>query len=337
LICTLPGTWTSTHDQSKGGFSQNFSGIIIYTFATMKLTLAFCAVYLQLAACLAFAPKSIPYKSLLTAKASIVTEDESTKAPLFDPLGLYPESAPERSEGMLQPLESALVNENAVTDPMGLYSDKTELDNVPMSASLPFLKRPIMLDGTVPGDRGFDPFNFSSDKDALQWYRTAEIKHARLAMLAAVGWPLAELFDRKLAFLFGLKPLLVFQDRVPSVLNGGLDRTPAAYWAAALGIAFAIESMAFLKEGSAAKNGSQYTPGDLGFDPVGLAKGISKKERMFLGESEIFNGRLAMLAITGFALQEWWTQNSVINQTPIFFKPINVVLEQLQDAAGNGF
>lgn len=303
----------------------------------MKSTLALCTFYVQFAACLAFAPKITPSKSYLTMKASIVTDDEPTKAPLFDPLGLYPESAPERAEGMLQPLEAAPVNDNVVTDPMGLYSDKSEIKNVPMSASLPFLKRPVMLDGTVPGDRGFDPFNFSSDADALQWYRIAEIKHARLAMLAAVGWPIAELFDRKLAFLLGLKPLLVFQDRVPSVLNGGLDRTPPAYWAAALGIAFAIESMGFLKEGSAAKNGSKYTPGDLGFDPLGLAKGKSKEERMLLGESEIFNGRLAMLAITGFALQEWWTQNSVINETPIFFKPINVVLEQLQDAAGNAF
>ena len=106
-----------------------------------------------------------------------------------------------------------------------------------------------MLDGTsIPGDRGFDPFNFSSDASALQWYRTAEIKHARLAMLAAVGWPLAELFDKPAAAALSLKPLLVFQDRVPSVLNGGLDRTPAAYWAAVLGVAFAIETMDLIKQ-----------------------------------------------------------------------------------------
>lgn len=295
----------------------------------MKSSFTFIiTIYCQLAACLAFAPSTSPNLPLFVLKASTVTDKESNGNPLFDPLGLYPSTSPERTEGVLQPLESALENDNPVTDPMGLYSDKSKVDNVPMSASLPFLKRPIMLDGSVPGDRGFDPFNFASDESALQWYRTAEIKHARLAMLAAVGWPIAELFDRKLAFLFGLKPLLVFQDRVPSVLNGGLDRTPAAYWAAALGIAFAIESIGFLKETRAANSGLQYTPGDLGFDPIGLARGKSQKERMYLGESEIFNGRLAMLAITGFAIQEWWTQNSVINETPIFFKPINVVLEQ---------
>jgi hypothetical protein len=303
----------------------------------MKSAFVFATISFHLASCLAFSPNNSPNKAWSVLKASTVTEDESKQAPLFDPLGLYPENAPERVEGLLQPLESALENNEGVTDPMGLYSDKTKVDNVPMSASLPFLKRPIMLDGTLPGDRGFDPFNFSPDANALQWYRSAEIKHARLAMLAAAGWPIAELFDRKLAFLFGLKPLLVFQDRVPSVLNGGLDRTPGAYWAAALGIAFAIESIGFLREESAAKAGAKYTPGDFGFDPLGLAKGKSKAERKYIAEAEIFNGRLAMLAITGFAIQEWWTQNSVINQTPIFFKPINVVLEQLQDAAGNGF
>ena len=55
-----------------------------------------------------------------------------------------------------------------------------------------------MLDSSVPGDRGFDPFNFSSNEHSLQWYCNAEIKHARLAMLAAVGWPLAELMNKSI-------------------------------------------------------------------------------------------------------------------------------------------
>jgi Chlorophyll A-B binding protein len=278
----------------------------------------------------AFSPnnKAAPAKVALSVASS-----EATK-PLFDPLGLYPTNAPERKEGRLQPLESSPLSDTTVKDPLGIYTDKTEIDNLPMSASLPFLKRPPMLDGTIPGDRGFDPFNFSSDANALQWYRTAEIKHARLAMLAAVGWPLSELLDKKLAYLFDLKPLLVFQDRVPSILNGGLDRTPAAYWAAALGVAFAIESFGMLKAENAAN--ADYTPGDLGFDPLGLA-GKSGEERMFKAEAELFNGRLAMLAITSFALQEWWAQSAIINQTPIFFKPINIALEQLQDATGAAF
>jgi hypothetical protein len=284
----------------------------------------------------AFSPNQAPIKVASAVKSS-TGSDQATKKPLYDPFGLYPENSPERIEGRLQALESSGLNpdEQTVKDPLGIYSNKNEIDDIPMSASLPFVKRPPMLDGTIPGDRGFDPFNFSSNENALQWYRTAEIKHARLAMLAAVGWPLAELFDKKIAYALELKPLLVFQDRVPSILNGGLDRTPAVYWASALGVAFAIESFGLIKSRNAAKAGSDYTPGDLGFDPLGLA-GKTGEERMFKAEAELFNGRVAMLAITGFAVQEWWTQNSVINETPFFFKPINIVLEQLQDAAGNG-
>ena len=169
--------------------------------------------------------------------------------------------------------------------------------------------------------------------------RNAEVKHARLAMLAAAGWPLSELLDKKLAYLVGLKPLLVFQDRVPSVLNGGLGRTSPAFWAATLGVAFAIESLGLMRSKSAEENGVKYVPGDLGFDPFNLA-GKNVEEKNFKLEAELFNGRLAMLAITGFALQEFWTVNSVINETPIFFKPINVALEQLAaqvaEVAANG-
>lgn len=308
----------------------------------MKIIITCVAFTLQSSVVSAFSPAKLNCQRLVSShlQLSPTVSNEAvvpTDKEVYDPLGLYPENAPERTEGTLQPLESSTADDNkTIKDPLGLYVDKSVVDDAPMSASLPFLKRPVLLDGTLPGDRGFDPFNFAYDANALQWYRTAEVKHARLAMLAAVGWPLSELLDRKLAFLFNLKPLLVYQDRVPSVLNGGLDRTPGAYWAAALGVAFAIESLGFLKESKAANTGTQYTPGDLGFDPLGLAKGNSMQERKYKAEAELFNGRLAMLAITGFAIQEWWTQNSVINETPIFFKPINVVLEQLQDAAGNG-
>jgi hypothetical protein len=262
--------------------------------------------------------------------------DNDDSRPLFDPLGLYPQQ--DRKGSRLQPLEPMLAPVGPVKDPLRLYQGTgvDEIDKIrPMSASVPFLERPPMLDGSsLPGDRGFDPFNFASDTERLQWYRTAEIKHARLAMLAAAGWPLAELLDRKLAFLVNMRPLLVFQDRVPSVLNGGLDRVPGAYWAAALGVAFAIETLGQLRENSANNMGREVTPGDLGFDPLGLA-GKTKAERFYQMEAELFNGRLAMLAITSFALQEWWTSNSIVNQFPIFFKPINIALEQMQEMAGN--
>ncbi len=55
-------------------------------------------------------------------------------------------------------------------------------------------------------------------------YREAEIKHTRLVMLAAVGWPLSELFDKKIAAALGMDPLLDGADCASSLLNGGLSK-----------------------------------------------------------------------------------------------------------------
>jgi len=46
------------------------------------------------------------------------------------------------------------------------------------------LNSPMLLDGTMAGDRGFDPFGFADSTARLTEFREAEIKHARLAMLA---------------------------------------------------------------------------------------------------------------------------------------------------------
>lgn len=86
------------------------------------------------------------------------------------------------------------------------------------SKSIPFLRRPPNLDGTTyAGDVGFDPLNFSSSSpEQLVYYREAEVKHSRLAMLAAAGWPISELLDKKLAGLLDMDSVLGSNDRVPS-------------------------------------------------------------------------------------------------------------------------
>merc|ERR1712071_267560 len=91
--------------------------------------------------------------------------------PISDPLGLYPESSSERVAGIITPVEPSVVSDNIVTDPLNMYkegsvNDPKEVTSEPdMSASLPFLKRPPMLDGALAGDLGFDPFGFAQTKD----------------------------------------------------------------------------------------------------------------------------------------------------------------------------
>ena len=60
------------------------------------------------------------------------------------------------------------------------------------SRSIPILNRPKNLpgDGSLAGDEGFDPLGLSNIGELgfdLYWMREAELKHARVAMLAFVG------------------------------------------------------------------------------------------------------------------------------------------------------
>ena len=59
--------------------------------------------------------------------------------------------------------------------------------------------------------------------------------------------------------------------------------------------------------------------GDYGFDPLGIAKEEGAYRQNELRANELFNGRLAMLAITGFAVQEFVWGQPVVAQTPFFF------------------
>jgi len=199
----------------------------------------------------------------------------------------------------------------------------SEPKEIIMSKSLPFMECPEALTGELAGDVGFDPIGFAVDTPTLMNYREAEVKHARLAMLAAAGWPLSEVLDAKIASVFGFTPLVDASDRVPSVLNGGLDQVSPLYWVLVVGLASAIEVKGTI---SAQENAKEYFPGNFGFDPLGLyPKDDEGKQRMQL--AEIKHGRLAMIAVTAFAVQEWVSKIGVVDETPIFFYPISQTLK----------
>ena len=80
----------------------------------------------------------------------------------------------------------------------------------------------------VVGDFGFDPLSLGTP-DNFAFMREAEIKHGRLAMLAAIAWPLQEILHPLFVDLLysdagvDTKDVL-FQSNgaSPSLLNGGL-------------------------------------------------------------------------------------------------------------------
>ena len=206
---------------------------------------------------------------------------------------------------------------------------------------------PAYLDGSLAGDVGFDPlclavyswpvfqekglFIFGTPKPglilnlpdlsaeqrvqvfgeltseeqraAVLWMREAELKHARLAMLAAVGWPLGELVNW--GFLHSWGDL---NGRTPSLFNGGLMENYAPFWLLFLAAASYLELSSV--EGGVGANG------DYKFDPLSMGKGSALAEMQL---KEIKNGRLAMMAITGFAVQECLWGSPVVEQTGIFF------------------
>ena len=191
-----------------------------------------------------------------------------------------------------------------------------------MSMSMPFMARPAALTGELAGDVGFDPLGFAKSSEDLMNYREAEVKHGRLAMLAAAGWPLSEVLDKKIASAIGMAPLLDASDRAPSVLNGGLGKVSPFYWIGCLVAAAAIDAFGIYRS----KNVKDYLPGDFGFDPLGLYPS-DEEGKMRMQLAEIKNGRLAMIAITAFAAQEFVSKTGVIDETPVFFFPLNQVLK----------
>jgi len=288
----------------------------------MKIA-ALCIASPPLAA-FAFAPRAndevVDLANMISLNAEPFTAPPpSSTRPIFDPLGLYPRDSPERVAGLISPLE--VNNEDVddgrdVLDPLRLYRDQSQVSkDVDMSMSLPFLKRPALLDGrTLPGDRGFDPFNLSSSPDALLWHRKSEMKHGRLAMLACAGWVSAELLHGPISNLLNMPYMLASNDRVPSVLNDGLSHAGSypAFWIVTIALAAMVE----FGESAREMRMSTLDPTDMGFDPLGFLDGKTRRQKFFLREAELFYGRLGMLAITGFAIQEYFLGSAVVDTMP---------------------
>ena len=152
----------------------------------------------------------------------------------------------------------------------------------------------------------------------LVYMREAEIKHSRLAMLAVIGWPIAELLDKPLSDAVGLPTLLTKTGESPSLLNGGLEKVAVSYWVAIISLAgiIEIENMKMKDE-----KGKNYLPGDCNFDPLNFFP-KDKSGQMAMMTKEIKHGRIAMMAILGFVVQEAIYNQPVVAETPFFFHPL---------------
>ena len=182
------------------------------------------------------------------------------------------------------------------------------------SRAVPWLPRARALDGTAPGDNGFDPFYLSSIPknfagfiqppsweetegiETFYWMREAELKHGRVAMLAVTGW---------IATDFGVRfPFEQFSTaNIPSsylahdaLVNQGTMTVML------LAIGFIEFCMgATLVEVSKGELPDR-EPGDYSFGSDFL-KNKDEKAIFDMKTREVNNGRLAMLAFGGIATQ----------------------------------
>lgn len=149
------------------------------------------------------------------------------------------------------------------------------------SKAVPFLNRPKNLDGSMIGDKGFDPIGFSDFIDP-KFLREAELKHGRVCMLAVVGW-----LGGALAGPMTVSPLEAHNAGVASGASAQVLTTIAAI--EFVGVVALQQTM----------SGGDRAPGDFGFDPMGLSKKLDKKGKDTMALKELENGRLAMVAFSG--------------------------------------
>jgi len=133
----------------------------------------------------------------------------------------------------------------------------------------------------------FDPVGFTERApEWVPWFREAELKHGRAAMLATVGFVIPE-FMRVPGEQFSF-------ESVPSVMDA-YNALPGSMGQIVLFISV-IEAMTI--PALANMNGYDRMPGDYSFDPLGLfPKSPEKQAERQL--NELKNGRLAMIAIGG--------------------------------------
>lgn len=173
------------------------------------------------------------------------------------------------------------------------------------SIALPMDARPPNLDGSIPGDFGFDPAGFSNnppkqwliggEERSLKWYLEAEIVHGRVAQLAVLGFFVPNWFH------WGGGDLL--PDDTFAEMNPfkALSTVPeAGLWQIAL-VIFGIELARIKRVIRGDKEPGDLGLGQTGFNPFGFDYTEEEYREKQLQEKK--HGRLAMFGALGCLLQ----------------------------------
>ncbi|XP_009405484.2 chlorophyll a-b binding protein 7, chloroplastic-like [Musa acuminata AAA Group] len=175
---------------------------------------------------------------------------------------------------------------------------------------------PPWLDGSLPGDFGFDPLGLGSDPESLRWNQQAEIVHCRWAMLGAAGIFIPE-FLTKIGILntpswYTAGQLEYFTDTttlfvIELILIGWAE---GRRWADIIKPG-CVNTDPIFPNNKLTGTDVGY-PGGFWFDPLGWGSGSPEKVKE-LRTKEIKNGRLAMLAVMGAWFQAIYTGTGPID------------------------
>merc|ERR1719163_427503 len=146
-----------------------------------------------------------------------------------------------------------------------------------------------------------------SEKEIMM-FREAELAHGRVSMVAALGFLVQENFHPIFPDIGG--PAARQLDEVLKTENGeGIMATLlfgvmlTEITRARIGWMDPSEAMQELRP--------EYTPGDLGFDPLGMGP-TTDAEMLSMKNKELNNGRLAMIALAGICAQEVITGSELL-------------------------
>ncbi|XP_076911035.1 chlorophyll a-b binding protein 6A, chloroplastic-like [Bidens hawaiensis] len=173
----------------------------------------------------------------------------------------------------------------------------TNGSRVSMTADwMPGQPRPPYLDGSAPGDFGFDPLRLGEVPENLERFKESELIHCRWAMLAVPGILIPE--------ALGLGNWVEAQEW--AAVPGGQATylgNPVPWGTLPTILAIEFLSIAFVEHQRSMEKDPEKKkyPGGA-FDPLGYSK--DPKAFAEYKVKEIKNGRLALLAFVGFVVQQ---------------------------------
>lgn len=168
------------------------------------------------------------------------------------------------------------------------------------------------LPGAISPLGYFDPLGMCVDTslNEVKRFREAEIMHGRVAMMAVLGYLIAE---NTPTIAYGFEHTTIANNMIPEVGLGVMFP-----FFLAINICEAVRATTGWVEpgmGDLFTLREGYYPGDIGFDPLGL-KSTDGAEFANMQSKELSNGRLAMLAVAGMCVQELVNGQPILSDLP---------------------